>query len=145
MNIIHINNENIYILEKFIKNINNKFFTYFSKRDISCINNHKLTIILKNESEEIGYGHIDYENNIHWLGICILDKFCGNGYGKLIMNYLINYFNEKISIFNNESLYLCVHTNNIPALKLYEKYNFKIIDEIKEKKFYKMKYNLNLK
>ena len=139
MNFIHINNENKYLLENFIQNISNDFFTYFSKRDITCINNHKLTIILKNESEVIGYGHIDYEDNIHWLGICVLDKFCGNGYGKLIMNYLINYFNENIS--NNESLYLCVHTNNIPALNLYKKFNFKIIDEIKAKNFYKMEYS----
>jgi ribosomal protein S18 acetylase RimI-like enzyme len=94
---------------------------------------------LKNETEEIGYGHIDYENNKYWLGICILDKFCGNGYGKIIMNYLINYFDENIS--NNEPLYLCVHTNNISALKLYEKFNFKIVDEIKEKNFYKMEYS----
>lgn len=125
MQINIINNHNISLLEKFIKNKLSNNFRYFEKRNINIINNHYITIIGTINDIPIGYGHIDIDNNIYWLGICILEEYHGNGYGKYIMNYLINKFNES----NVQELYLTVDKNNIVAIKLYEKYNFKIIKD----------------
>lgn len=45
MKINIINNNNILFLEKFLKSDIPKSFRYFNKRDITSINNHKITII----------------------------------------------------------------------------------------------------
>ena len=72
-----IDSDNISILESFIQKEHPPNFRYYKTRNIGLINN-----------EPIAYGHIDKENDIYWIGICILDKHQGNGYGKNI--YKIN-------------------------------------------------------
>lgn len=136
MEIIKItSNKNIDILQEFLKNKLSDNFRYFNKRDISVIDNHLITLIGTVNNKPIAYGHIDYskEDNMYWLGICILDDYHGKGYGKQIMNELINKFKESIFI---SKLYLTVDKNNTVAIKLYEKYLFNIYDETET--YYKM-------
>ena len=76
--------------------------------------------------------------NIFWLGIYVCNKEQSKGNGTIIMKYLLNYFNKN---FENEQLYLTVHQNNVKALNLYKKFNFKIIENISDKNMYKMKLN----
>ena len=138
MNIIKIDSNNIELLKTFIGSKLSKYFRYFDKRDISCIKNHLITYIgLKNDIP-IAYGHIDYscDENKHWLGICILDNYQGFGYGKLLMNKLIEFlFNSKIN-----NVYLCVDKNNIIAYNLYLKYGFEVINN--SLTYYEMKLNI---
>ena len=119
-----INNNNIYLLKQFIKFNNSKTFRYFNKRNIDVINNHLITIILTNDKDIIGYGHLDFENKV-WLGICVNENFRGGGYGTKIIKYLIDYA-EKNQI---ENIYLTVDKENIVAKKFYEKHNFFIEKE----------------
>lgn len=44
--IIEININNIYLLQKFINNNLPNTFRYFNKRNIKCIENHILTILM---------------------------------------------------------------------------------------------------
>jgi ribosomal protein S18 acetylase RimI-like enzyme len=126
-----INFENIYLLENFILLNKSKYFRYYCNRNINVINNHLLTIILTKNNKIIGYGHLDKAIKI-WLGICVLEEYKSQGYGKMILNYLIDYSkNNKI-----EKIYLTVDKENIIAKNLYEKYNF-MIDETTQK-IYKM-------
>jgi perosamine synthetase len=133
-----INKDNLFLLEKFILLNNNPFFRYFKNRDIKHIDKHIITIIITNYYNDIiGYSHIDYENDIYWIGICIIDKFQNKGYGKKLLKYIIDY-----AINNNiNKLTLTVDINNINAIKLYYKFNFKI-SYIYES-FYKMELILN--
>ena len=125
MDIIDLNNQNIFYLEKFLKNDIPNTFRYFCKRSINIINNHLLTIILLKDDIPIGYAHIDFDENKYWFGICIISEFHGKGYGKIMMEYLFS--NEKLKNINE--IYLTVDKININAIKLYEKFNFNTILE----------------
>jgi ribosomal protein S18 acetylase RimI-like enzyme len=55
-----------------------------------------------------------------WLGIAIADGYTGNGYGKQIMNNLID-----VAIKNNvSSIQLSVDKHNQNAIQLYKRFNF---------------------
>jgi perosamine synthetase len=126
------------ILE-FLPKINNPNFRYFNSRSVECIKNHKCTFLFKDLSnnEVFGYTHIDYDilSNRYWFGIYIISEYRGKKLGELLMNYTIQY-----SINNCKTIYLSVDSNNIPAIKLYEKYGFIIESENKDKNIRIMKY-----
>lgn len=130
---------NINLLQDFIKLNNSPNFRYFENRNIDIIKNHILTLILTDENKNIiGYGHLDFEKNI-WLGICVCEKFRGKGFGKKIMNFLLEYAKNN----NIEEIYLTVDKDNIIAKKLYEKNNF--IVEKETDNFFKMVKHMKLK
>ncbi len=127
MNIIEITKMNTEILEKFISNKQNmaSSFRYFEKRTIDVINNHILTVVLTDTNNEvIGYGHIDHDGK-YWLGICLLNGYTGKGYGKLIMDHLLNHPKVRAC----QCIHLSVDKSNEIAIKLYQKYNFNIIKD----------------
>lgn len=113
-------------LKIFISNLGNssKTFTYFNERKLSCLKNHILTILLYENDEPIGYGHLDKEGETVWLGICVIESKTKLGYGKKIMNYLTKYADK-----NKINLKLSVHKFNIKAVNLYKKFNFIKISE----------------
>lgn len=125
MEIKEINEKNIYLLQNFINNKLPLTFRYFIKRDINCIKNHLLTVILTYNNLSIGYAHIDYDDNKYWFGICILSDYQSKGFGKLLMEYI---FNHNI-IKNINETFLTVDKINEKAIKLYQNYNFNIIEE----------------
>lgn len=128
------NESDINKLKVFINKIDSNFFRYFDSRDISCISNHKYTIVYEFENNIVGYAHIDYDGD-NWLGICVLDGHRRRGIGHELMNKLIDFHNN----FNKgEYLYLTVDTDN-PAKYLYEKFGFEI-DNIVKDTVIKMKY-----
>jgi ribosomal protein S18 acetylase RimI-like enzyme len=110
-------------LEVFIKKLGSsgKTFRYFKSRDISeSLNNHTKTLLLINEKQIIGYGHLDRDPNDLkiWLGICINENFCGQGLGKILMESLLK--------DQNEDIYLSVDSINTIGINLYKKYGFNI-------------------
>lgn len=117
----------------FIKEIVNmninlkKTFRYFDSRDESCFDNHFYHFIL-NDPDPVGYGHLDYEDGMMWLGMCVFDSYVGKGYGKSILKTLID--NRK-----NHNLHLTVDKNNFKAINLYLSNGFKIYNQT-EKIFY---------
>jgi ribosomal protein S18 acetylase RimI-like enzyme len=124
--IIEITEKNTMLLYNFI--INNTLpntFRYFNKRSINVIKNHLITIILLDKELPVGYAHIDFDDNKFWFGICILEKYQGNGYGKKIMEYIFN--NENVK--NIDKIYLTVDKINTVAINLYKKFDFYIINE----------------
>ena len=109
-------------------NINlKKTFRYFDSRDESCFDNHFYHFIL-NDPNPVGYGHLDYDSGIMWLGMCVFDSYVGKGYGKLILKTLID--NRE-----NHDLHLTVDKDNFKAINLYSSNGFKIYDQT-EKIFY---------
>lgn len=139
MDIVILNNNNKYLLEKFISENNSNQFTYYNSRDINIIKNHKITIIGTVNNAPIAYGHIDFNANINWLGLCILKNFQRKGYGKQIMKYLLDYINS--NEINNVKL--TVNIDNYSALNLYLKNNF-CISTITNN-YYVLEYNNTIK
>jgi GNAT superfamily N-acetyltransferase len=104
-----------------------KTFRYFNSRNSNCFEKHYYHFIL-NDPEPVGYGHLDYECDKMWLGMCVFDSFVGKGYGKLILNNLID---------NREKnpLHLTVDKDNYKAINLYLNKGFQIYSQT-EKIFY---------
>lgn len=124
--IVNINSENKNdIFNNFLSNIDNSSFRYFDKRTVDCFNKHVITIVLYNilKDEYIGYAHIDYENK-YWIGIYITNEYQNMKFGTFLLDYILQH--EKV--YNIDEINLTVDINNNIALKLYEKYNFKIIN-----------------
>ena len=121
LNIININKENKYILKNYISTINNKYFRYFNKRNEDIIENHLITILIKNNNDDIiGYSHIDYDSDKYWFGIYLNNNYRGKGYGNDIINYIKNHYLLK----SINEIYLSVDIDNEYAIKLYKKNGF---------------------
>jgi len=118
MKFVSVNNENIFHLRDFIKNMGNssETFRYFATRTpTQAIENHILTVLLMDE-EPVGYGHLDKEDHIVWLGICVKEGAQGKGYGRKIMEELVTSYEGEIE--------LTVDASNFRAIKLYESFGF---------------------
>ena len=96
-----------------------KSFRYFNKRNQIDFSKHLYNCILKKNSINIAYGHLDYDIKV-WLGIFVADNHVGNGYAKLVMKTLI----EKAIELNLEEIFLSVDSNNTNAIELYKKFDF---------------------
>ena len=85
-------NPSIDEVKEFINKIEDSLntFKYFNSRPFSIIENHLVTILLSDSNQNVGYGHLEIENDIVWLGIAIDSQKKGKGYGNQIMNYLIS-------------------------------------------------------
>jgi len=110
------------ILSKFLSDNKNgvKTFRYYNKRDFSVINNHIYSALYYNEDNILGYGHLDTENDVVWLGIMVSDKYRGMGIGTTIMKDLIKHYDGDIL--------LSVDKDNTPAINIYKKRNFNIFE-----------------
>ena len=78
-----------------------------------------------------GYAHIDYEEN-YWFGIYIDDAYQNKKLGSLLMNIILKHK----SLNDINKIHLTVDKDNKHAIKVYEKYGFKIVQE--KETFYKM-------
>ncbi len=109
-------------LQLFIDNAGNSLdtFRYFKLRPLSCIQSHICTLLLYENNLPIGYGHLDHENGIVWLGICISQFHKGKGLGKLMMTELVE--NARLNIVSR--LQLTVDCDNVGAINLYHKFGF---------------------
>lgn len=112
------------IYNNFLSTIDSTSFRYFNKRNIDCLNNHIITLVLYDIIKKIyiGYAHIDSENQ-YWIKIYIINEYQNQKLGSLLLKYILQ--NEKVYKINE--INLTVDINNLSAIKLYKKNNFKII------------------
>ena len=102
-----------------------KTFTYFNKRSYEVIKNHLVTNLLYVDDKPAGYSHLDRDGENIWFGICIAENYKGKKLGeKLIKETLLQATENKI-----KNVLLSVYKNNLPAIRLYEKIDFKIYSE----------------
>ena len=105
-------------------------FRYYNTRNVKVIENHMTTFLLF-DGPSVGYGHLDVEDDKVWLGICVKEKCRGKGYGKKIMERLVD--------SHDGDIHLSVDKDNEPAINLYKFFSFEKIDE--NDKLYFMKRN----
>jgi GNAT superfamily N-acetyltransferase len=107
-------------------------FRYYQKRDFYVINNHALTVLLaNNRSQNIAYGHIDFDGLTYWLGIMVIESELGHGWGREMMTFLIEYCdNNEIAIVK-----LTVDKSNSKAINMYKKFGFHIVEEFSDTSF----------
>ena len=99
-------------------------FRYFKNRIFEeAIKGHQLTLLYRNdEQKDIGYAHIDLDDKTKrmFFGICILTQYQNKGVGSELIKFTLNTYNGP--------LYLTVDDNNLPAINLYNKFNFTKIE-----------------
>jgi len=100
-----------------------KHFRYFESRNENIFNSHVYHVLLKDESSYVGYGHLDAELNKLWLGMCVFDSHQSKGYGKVILNNLLN-IQTKYS-----KIHLTVDKENFAAVNLYLSNGFRITQQ----------------
>jgi GNAT superfamily N-acetyltransferase len=122
-----ISESNFFLIKEFIDNAGESLnsFRYYKTRSIEVIKNHLTTAVIIYEDKVVGYGHLDNENGIVWLGIAICQKNTSKGFGKLLMKFLIN----KADDLNIELIRLTVDKNNSKAIKLYLDFGFLYIKD----------------
>lgn len=113
-------------------NIQNDIFTDFTRTPLTIddvysdlnqdyyINDFAIFIEVNNIT--IGYGQIIFNRDMYTVvNFGIVSKYRGCGYGKLLLNKLINLSKEK----DIKNLYIRVDENNVKARNLYEAAGFK--------------------
>ena len=122
MEIVPVSKNNIHLLKAFIDNMGDASgsFRYYNSRTIESINNHLTTLLLIEKKQPVAYGHLDMENEIVWLGICVQPNSYRKGYGNIMMRELINFAKKS----NVSKIYLTVDKDNNNAINLYEKFYF---------------------
>jgi ribosomal protein S18 acetylase RimI-like enzyme len=103
----------------------NLSFTYFNKRGYEVIKNHLLTNLLYVNNQPAGYSHLDKDGENIWFGICIAEKYKGKKLGEKLIIHTLQQANEN----NIKNVLLSVYKDNLPAIRLYEKLNFKVYTE----------------
>ena len=108
-------------LKIFIQNLGSSesSFRYFQKRSLDVISKHLITFLAYENDEPVGYGHLEEENGVNWLGIAVTEKSIGNGIGSKVLDLLIHYAEGK-----ELELRLSVDLSNIKAYKLYQRRKF---------------------
>ena len=123
--LINIYQRNKYILDKFISQDLPQTFRYFQTRNSSCIVNHKVTLMYVYDGEPVGYGHLDEDGGVFWLGVCVLSGYQGRGIG----SYLISSLIKRGRVMGIKSISLTVDICNNKAFKLYQKFGFRVLFE----------------
>ena len=117
-----------YQLKKYL----NKVFPYNVLYYLGLYNNN--LFLLFNNNEIVGsillrkrISHKSFKKFWWIYGVYIDKKYRKKGYGKIIMNEAVNWLHRK----SVNKVYLYVDSNNIKAISLYKKIEFKIIEKSK--------------
>lgn len=126
---------NIVKIEELI-NLENKCFeddSYSEKLLKEDLNNDNRKIYVAKLFDEV-IGYINFEvvlDEINLLKICVLKEFRGYNIASKLMQKMVEYKNQHCI----KKIFLEVSNKNIPAIKLYEKFNFKLLTT--RKNYYK--------
>jgi hypothetical protein len=133
---VTLNNSAIYIALA-EQTLNDKYFTYFQKRDpLEAIKNHCRTILLLVDNNIAGYYHLDIDSSKTWFGIYISKKFQGKGFGKLLLKD-----GQKFALYEKMDLHVSVSKKNPRAFMMCKKMSFDVISEIDEKIYMRWSWN----
>jgi len=152
MQFVQVKYPEVKLLQQFIDEAGTslKSFRYFSTRPLEVIKNHLCTFLMLDEGKPVAYGHLDVTDEATiaancgstekglktektiWLGIAVSEKYLGLGLGPMMMNQLISFAKQN----GVKQIKLSVDNDNIPAVKLYEKLGFKLLEKKETFGFY---------
>jgi ribosomal protein S18 acetylase RimI-like enzyme len=112
-------------LESFVASLGEELrtFRYFKSRPFDVLRNHVFTCLIIHENNMIGYGHLDEEDGVVWMGLLIKKEFQGKG----LASHLIGLFILKGKELGLKHIQLTVDADRPLAIKLYERFGFKEI------------------
>lgn len=99
-------------------------FRYFDKRPVEIVENHLGCLLIYQDTQmPIAYGHLDPEGDKTWLGIAVAESVRGQGWGRLMMQLLL----QLARINELDAIDLSVDKDNVSGQKLYESLGFEIV------------------
>lgn len=111
--------ENVYRLEKRIFKDAWSLNSIISETLKEDTTDHSLML---DDNRVIGYAFVwHYAGEVHIGNFAVIPEYQGKGCGSRLLEFILNRFKD------HESCYLEVRSTNIPAIRLYEKYNFRKI------------------
>lgn len=137
MNFTRITVSNTHLLENFVSRAGKSLetFRYFAKRPYSVVENHLCTWAIVDDGQTEAYGHLDQEGDTVWLGIAVTDHARGKGYGRKMMQRLM----DSARALGLQSVRLSVDHINEAAIKLYERFGFVLTEKRETFGFYEWK------
>lgn len=123
LKIIAVNKENIFLLENFIASLGvaTKTFRYFTTRNLTALKNHFSTLlVVDDEGVAVGYGHLDKDADIVWVGIAVLPNHQGKQIGTMMMKKILEVADSK----GINSLHASIDVLNVAIKRLLEKHGF---------------------
>ncbi|MBI3135577.1 MAG: GNAT family N-acetyltransferase [Bacteroidetes bacterium] len=124
------------LLTAFLQRAGNSLdsFRYFKSRELKCLENHLYTTLLvDDEGTPVAYGHLDQENGITWLGIAVAQENTGRGFGKQMMEQLLEVARQK----QVDHIRLSVDNINTAAIALYTGLGFRLLEKKETISFYR--------
>lgn len=137
MNFTRITVSNTHLLENFVGRAGKSLetFRYFAKRPYAVVENHLCTWAIVEDGQTEAYGHLDKEGETVWLGIAVTDHARGKGYGRKMMQRLM----DSARALGLQSVRLSVDHVNEAAIKLYERFGFRLTEKRETFGFYEWK------
>ncbi|MEO5644714.1 MAG: GNAT family N-acetyltransferase [Bacteroidia bacterium] len=134
MKFTRVSISNSSLLEKFVSNAGKSLetFRYFSSRPFSIVKNHVCTWVIEEDGNVEAYGHLDQEGETVWLGIAVAEHAKGKGFGKKMMQRLM----ESALALGLQKVKLSVDHVNEAAVKLYLQSGFQLIEKRETFGFY---------
>jgi sugar phosphate isomerase/epimerase len=134
MQFTRINSSNTNLLEKFVSSAGKSLetFRYFSSRPFSIVKNHVCTWVIVESGQVEAYGHLDKEGDTVWLGIAVAEHAKGKGFGKKMMQRLM----DAALALGLPKVKLSVDHVNAAAIKLYLDAGFRLIEKRETFGFY---------
>lgn len=128
-----VTSKNLKDLERVIPLLKTQYFYFFDRVDIRQLvqEGFLCALLLYKDAELVGYAHLERKTNqkdIVTLGTALIPEERSKGLGCILMEELIKKAKEN----NIKKINLTVHRNNKPAIKLYEKFGFKVEGLFKE-------------
>ncbi len=125
--IVKIGTDDAQLLDRFLEGLGEELetFRYFKSRGYDVLKNHLYTCLLYIHQEAIGYGHLDKEGDITWLGIVIRKEWQGHGLGYKMMKHLLHIAAESGVI----TVHLSVDSVNKKAFDLYKRLGFEEVSK----------------
>ena len=108
-----------------IEKLENDIFGYTLGENyfnIQIQNEYSAYFVMVSDNDIVGYIGSTSEEMAEIQNFCISKDYQSKGYGKELLEYLINYLKDN----NSKSIYLEVNYNNIRAINLYKKYGFEV-------------------
>lgn len=134
MKFTRVSISNTSLLEKFVANAGKSLetFRYFSSRPFSIVKNHVCTWVIEEGGSVEAYGHLDREGETIWLGIAVAEHAKGKGFGKKMMQRLM----ESALALGLPKVKLSVDHINEAAIRLYLQSGFILIEKRETFGFY---------
>jgi GNAT superfamily N-acetyltransferase len=114
-------------------------FRYFLSRPYDVVRSHDLSLAMRVNGQLAGYAHVETEKNIPWVGVAVVEKGRGKGWGRILLSELL--FRASKTKINE--LHTRADHGNLSAIRLYCSFGFNPIPELSDERAMHLRLEVN--